>query len=139
MLQVQGRSDIFLYLEIIKKFLSIGPLCLGIFVGIYWMLVGSIITGIIAYFLNSYYTGKKLGYSSWMQLRDIAPSYGVAFAIAISVYFLKFLPFSYWVILPAQIAVGCIVFFAICQSTKMEEYVEVKAFAMNFQKKLKKC
>lgn len=138
MLQVQGRSDIFLYLEIIKKFLSIGPLCLGIFVGIYWMLVGSIVTGIIAYFLNSYYTGKKLKYSSWKQLRDIAPSYGLAFTIALSVFFMKYLPFSYWIILPAQIIVGCVVFLLICQSTKMEEYTELKSIASSYLKKLKK-
>lgn len=138
MLQVQGRSDIFLYLEIIKKFLSIVPLCLGIFVGIYWMLAGSIATGVIAYFLNSYYTGKKLNYSSWKQLKDVAPSYGVAFAIALAVYFMKYLPFSYWIILPAQIIVGCVVFFAICQSTKMEEYIELKAIVYSFLRKLKR-
>ena len=62
MLQVQGRTDIFLYLEISKKVLALGPICLGIFVSIYWMLVGTIVTGIIAFFLNSYYTGKRLGY-----------------------------------------------------------------------------
>ena len=138
MLQVQGRSDIFLYLEIIKKFLSIGPLCLGIFVGIYWMLAGSIAMGVIAYFLNSYYTGKKLNYSSWKQLKDVAPSYGVAFAIALAVYFMKYLPFSYWIILPVQIIVGCIVFFAICQSTKMEECIELKAIVYSFLRKLKR-
>ena len=30
MLQVQGRSDLFLVLEIIKKVIAIGPICLGI-------------------------------------------------------------------------------------------------------------
>ena len=75
MLQVQGRSDIFLILEVVKKIIAIGPICLGIFVDIYWMLVGSIVIGIISFFLNSYYTGKKLGYSSWQQLKDVAPSY----------------------------------------------------------------
>ena len=89
MLQVQGRSDIFLYLEIIKKVIAVVPISIGIFVGIYWMLVASIFTGIVSYFLNSYYTGKSLGYSSWKQLRDVAPSYGITFAIAVVVYFLK--------------------------------------------------
>ena len=74
MLQVQGRSDIFLYLEIIKKIISILPISLGIFVGIKAMLIATIFTGIIAYFLNSYYTGKELNYSSWMQINDIKHS-----------------------------------------------------------------
>ena len=126
MLQVQGRSDIFLYLEIIKKVISVFPLCLGIFVGIYWMLVGTIVTGIIAYFLNSYYTGKKLGYSSWMQLKDIAPSYGMACCIALSVYFLKYLPLDYWAILPMQCVVGFVVGYLLCRLTRNSEFEEVK-------------
>ena len=46
MLQVQGRSDLFLRLEIIKKCIAVIPLCLGIFVGIYWMLWGSLCAGL---------------------------------------------------------------------------------------------
>lgn len=138
MLKVQGRSDIFLYLEIIKKIIGIGPLCLGVFVGIYWMLVGSIFTGIIAYFLNSYYTGKKLGYSSWMQIKDVAPSYGLAFIIALSVYFIKYLPVSNWVILPLQILIGVLVFFFVCNRMKMQEYQELKGMVQSLTKRKKK-
>lgn len=126
MLQVQGRSDIFLYLEIIKKFNALFPICMGIFVGIYWMLVASIMMGFVAFFLNSYYTGKSLGYSSWHQLKDVAPSYGVAFVIAMAVYFLKYLPLSYWVILPMQIAVGAIVGIIVSELARLEEYIEIK-------------
>lgn len=137
MLQVQGRSDIFLYLEIVKKVIAIGPICLGIFVGIYWMLVGSIVTGIISFFLNSYYTGRSLGYSSWHQLRDVAPCYGVAFLMALSVYFLKYLPMNYWLILPLQVVVGATVMILVCESTKMEEYEEVKGIVKSAISKLK--
>lgn len=138
MLQVQGRSDIFLYLEIVKKIIAIGPLCIGIFFDIYWMLIASIITGFICFFLNSYYTGKKLGYSSWKQLKDIAPSYGIAFVIALSVYFLKFLPLSNWIILPIQILMGIFVFFVLCEITKLQEYIEVKNIALSAIKKIVK-
>lgn len=138
MLQVQGRSDIYLYLEIIKKILAIGPICLGIFVDIYWMLIGSVCTGIIAFFLNSYYSGRKLKYSSWMQIKDIAPSYGIAFTIAIAVYFFKYLPISNFVILPIQIAVGAGLFFLICEKTQREEYREVKSIAINYLSKIKR-
>jgi len=126
MLQVQGRSDIFLILEIIKKIIAIGPICLGIFVGIEWMLIGSIITGIISFFLNSYYTGKRLHYTSWMQLRDIAPSYAIAFAMALSVYFLKLLPLSYFVILPIQIVIGTCVGWLLCKIWNLSEYNDLK-------------
>ena len=135
MLQVQGRTDIFLYLEIVKKVIAICPICLGIFVDIYWMLIGSIITGIIAFFLNSYYTGRSLNYNSWMQLRDVAPSYGVAFVVGFSVFFIKFLPLNNWIILPIQLVVGIGVFFFINENVKLEEYEELKGIATsNFDK-----
>ena len=129
MLQVQSRSDIFLYIEIIKKFISIGPLCLGIFIGIRCMLISSILTGIISFFINSYYTGKKLNYSSWKQLQDIIPDYAIATTIALSVYFLKYLPLSYFIIFPLQIGIGIIVFFLICETTKIQEYFELKVIS----------
>lgn len=138
MLQVQGRTDIYLNIEIIKKVIAFGPILLGIFVNIYWMLIGTIITGIISFFLNSYYTGKRLGYSSWMQLRDIAPSYVVSLIIALSVFFIKYLPISNWIILPVQIVLGTIVFFVVSENSRLEEYLEVKGMAMSYIKRFKK-
>lgn len=126
MLKVQGRSDLFLGLDIIKRIISLAPLFVGAFVGIIPMLWVNIFVGIIGYFLNSYYSGRMLGYSSWMQLRDIAPSYALAIAIALSVWFLKYLPLSYWIVLPMQITVGAAVFFTFCKSFKMNEYKEIK-------------
>lgn len=122
MLKVQGRTDVFLYLEIAKKTILLIPLFVGAFIGIYWMLIASIATSIIAFFLNSYYSGKKLNYTSWMQLKDVAPSYRIAFFVSLSVYFLKYLPISYWIILPMQIVTGALAFLFICHVTKTEEY-----------------
>lgn len=125
MLQVQGRSDLFLGLEIIKKVIGLAPLFIGAFIGIFPMLYTSILTSIISYFLNSYFPGKLLGYTSWMQLRDIAPSFFISLTMAIVVYCLKFLPISNWFILPIQIAVGLIIFILMCKVSKIEEYKEV--------------
>ena len=111
--------------EIIKKIIGIIPLCIGIFIDIYWMLFASILIGFVSLYLNSWYTGKALSYTFWKQLRDIAPSFGIAFAIAISVYFFKYLPISNWLILPIQIVVGLVVCVAICRNSQLEEYNEV--------------
>ena len=138
MLQVQGRTDVFLYLEIVKKTILLIPLFIGAFINIYWMLVASIGTSIIAFFLNSYYTGKGLGYTSWMQLKDVAPSYGIAITVALSVYYIKYLPLSNWIILPIQLVVGAVVFFLVCEITKLPEYFELKGMAIHFLHKLNK-
>ncbi len=138
MLQVQGRSDVFLYLEIIKKAYGLIPVAIGIFFNIYWMLIALIGTGLISFFLNSYYTGKKLGYSSWKQLKDVTSSYIISFIVAFSVFFLKYLPISYWIILPLQILLGVIVFFVICEITKPSEYIEVKNIVLSAIRKIKR-
>ena len=136
MLQVLGRSDIFLYLEIIKKVIGIVPIIIGIFVDIYWMLIASILIGFVSLYLNSWYTGKALGYTFWKQLRDIAPSFGIAFAIALSVYFLKYLPISNWGILPIQIVIGSVVCILICRKSGLEEYYEVINMLKNMKNKI---
>lgn len=135
MLQVQGRSDLFLGLEIVKKIIGIAPLSVCIFYGILPMLYTSFLTTVIAYFLNSYYSGKFLSYSSWMQIKDIAPSYGLATLVALSVYFLKYLPLSYWIILPVQIVLGIVMLICVCHKTKMEEYEELKGMVEPYLKK----
>lgn len=135
MLKVQGRSDIFLYLEIVKKIIALIPISLGLFIGIYWMLVGSIFTGIVSFFLNSYYTGKKLGYSSFHQLRDVAPSYTLAIVISLSVYFLKYLPLSYWIVFPMQLLLGFFVVAFVFKLTNMEEIAEIRSLFLTYYRK----
>ena len=131
MLQVQGRSDLFLGLEIVKKVIGILPLYVCFTYGVLPMLYVNLITCIINYFLNSYFPGKLLGYSTWSQLKDVAPYYGIAFVIGLSVYFLKYLPLSYWIILPLQVLVGITVFWTICKIFKIAEFDEVKGMLIN--------
>lgn len=135
MLQVQGRSDLFLGLEIIKKTIAIGPLMIGAFMGIMPMLYAGILVSIISYFLNSYYSGKLLGYSSWMQIKDIAPSYGIGLFIAVAVYFLKYLSVSNWIVLSLQIVFGVIMFYSICSLTHNEQYKDVKTILLSYKER----
>lgn len=130
MLQVQGRSDLFLKLEIIKKIIAVGPILLGIFVDIYWMLGGSVVTGFIAYYLNAYYSGPFLNYSIKEQVKDILPSFGVALAMAIPVFVMSFIPMNSFILLPLQILAGVIITISICEMTKLPEYLEIKGIVM---------
>lgn len=138
MLQVQGRSDLFLGLEVIKKIVAIGPLFIGAFVGIMPMLYTNIFACVIYFFLNSYYSGKLIGYSSWMQLRDIARSYAVAIILALSVYGFKYIPISYWVILPIQLITGSIVLYFAAQLIAQKEYKEMKDLLSPYYHQLKR-
>ncbi len=135
MLQVQGRSDLFLKLEILKKIIAVAPLLLGIFVGIYWMLIGSFFSNIAAYYLNSYYSGNILDYGIKEQIKDILPSLCIAVIMAIVVFAVGFLPLTYYFLFPLQVVVGIIIFVIICENRKVLEYFEIKRMAMSAIKK----
>ena len=136
MLQVQGRSDLFLKLEIIKKIIAIGPLLLGIFVDIYLMLAGTLVTSLISYYLNAYYSGPFLNYSIMEQVKDILPSLGVALVMAVPISTISFIPMNPYILLPLQIVVGSIITISICEVIKLPEYFEIKGITMSIINKI---
>lgn len=138
MLQVQGRSDLFLRLEIIKKIIAVGPLLLGVFVSIYWMVGGSIFTGWIAYYLNAYYSGPLLNYSIRDQIKDILPSFVVALIMALPLLIISYLPVNPFILLPLQIIIGAIIAITICEKKKLPEYLELKGVIVPLIHKFKK-
>lgn len=130
-LQVKGRSDLFLKLEIIKKIIAVLPITLGIFFGIEFMLCGSVFTSFIAFFLNSYYSADLIGYPTLRQIRDVLPTFLVSLTVAGVMWGLSFLPLSYYVVLPLQIVVGLLLAFLIYERLKLPEYMEIRGMVLS--------
>ena len=127
MLNVVGRSDIYLKLEIIKKLLIIPTIVMGILFGIKIMLAGMILNNIIAYYLNSYWSGKFINYSTKEQVKDIAPSFLLAACMALIVYIIgHFLTTPYLLTLIVQVTAGAVFVFVICELTKMPDYMYLR-------------
>ena len=82
-LNVKGRSDLFLKLEVIKKALAVPVILAGVFMGIRAMLIGMIILSFVAYFINSYYSGRLVNYPVREQIADILPSFLLALAVPV--------------------------------------------------------
>lgn len=131
-LQVKGRSDIFLKLEIIKKTIAIIPIILGILYGIESMLWGSVLTSIVAYFLNSYYSAHLITYSTKEQIKDIAPTFIVSALIAFIMWTITLLNLSNYITLISQCFIGVIFATLIYEKLKLEEYLEVKQMILSF-------
>lgn len=136
-LQVEGRSDLYLRLEIIKKVIAVFPLLCGIFIGIYWMLLGSIITGVLAYFCNAYYSAPLLNYSFFQQIKDVLPSFCLAFCCLLPIYLLSFLPISGFIILPIQVLLSIILIYLVAERIQLEEYKEVKGLILKAYQSLR--
>ena len=140
MLQVEGRSDLFLKLEIIKKIIAIGPLMLGIFFDIESMLWGSVLIGFISYFLNGMYSGDLIGYGMLQQIKDVLPSFSIALVTA----FIAWLPAMLydlfgdkdWAtacchILIVQLFISVFVMITLQEICKLPEYIEIKSIIFN--------
>jgi hypothetical protein len=86
-LKVKGRSDLFLKLEILKKIIIIVAIGFSFKFGIYGLLYSGIIISIVAFFINTYYSGKFLNYNSWNQITDILPIILIAAIVGIIVFY----------------------------------------------------
>lgn len=126
MLQVQGRSDLFLKIEIYKKMVGVIPICMGIFINIYAMLIGSVFAGLFALYLNAYYSGPLLNYSLAKQLKDIIPSFSLSLILAVPIYFLSFLNINCIYVFILQIFITLILGYSVMETIKFPEYLEIK-------------
>jgi O-antigen/teichoic acid export membrane protein len=91
-LNVKGRSDLFLKLEIIKKAITTIGLLIALSFGIYGLLWLQFGISIFSFFINSYYSGKMINYPTKEQLTDVIPIFGLAGAMG-SLVFLFDIPF----------------------------------------------
>ncbi|MBC5864214.1 lipopolysaccharide biosynthesis protein [Flavobacterium turcicum] len=77
-LNVKGRSDLFLKLEIVKKILTVVIILISFQFGIYGLLYGSVVGSVLCFFINTHYSGRFLKYSAWEQTKDILPIIAVS-------------------------------------------------------------
>ncbi len=81
-LKIKGRSDLFLKLEVVKKTIGVLTILVTFQFGIIALLWGGVIVSAFSFFINSYYTGRFISYSSFEQLKDIIPLVFLAALVA---------------------------------------------------------
>lgn len=85
-LNVKGRSDLFLKLEVIKKALVIVVIVITIRFGIIGLIWGQLISSVFGFFINTHYSGGFINYGVWEQVQDILPIIGLAFLAGMFVF-----------------------------------------------------
>lgn len=110
LLQVKGRSDLFLKLEFWKKGVGIGVLCITIPLGLVAICIGSVITSLIALSINTYYTGKLIGFGFWKQMWDLFPTLLSSLGMGLIVYAVTLFFTPYWLKLIIGFLVGIVIY-----------------------------
>ena len=124
LLQVKGRSDLFLRLEIIKKAIITVAIFICVPFGIMGICIGSVCTSIICLAINTYYTGKLINVGFIRQMIDMTPTLLASLAMGAVVYF-AVMPFGSEVVkLAIGIPLGIVMYLAIAKVFRMPELQE---------------
>jgi len=73
LLQVKGRSDLFLKLEIYKKIMTTVTLLVTLPFGIEIMCYGQVLNSLLSLAINTYYTGQLINVGFFKQMKDLIP------------------------------------------------------------------
>ena len=111
LLQVKGRSDLFLRVEIVKKLFGVSVMLLAVSYGLEAMCWSLVAGSAFSLICNSWYNGRLYGIGLWRQLRNVGPVFiagGVAAAAACGA---ASAVGPYWLKLIAGLAAGAAVYF----------------------------
>ncbi|WP_297904428.1 lipopolysaccharide biosynthesis protein [uncultured Parabacteroides sp.] len=89
LLQVKGRSDLFLRLEVIKKGMMLLLLIIAIPFGIRAICIGAIVVSFLSWILNTYYTGKLIEVGFIKQITILMPVFGYTIVMGACMYFVQ--------------------------------------------------
>jgi O-antigen/teichoic acid export membrane protein len=84
---VKGRSDLFLRLEVIKKIIGISIIICAIYFGMYGLLFSQIILSFAGVYINTFYSGRMINYPLSEQLKDIMPMFGIGLITTMLLYY----------------------------------------------------
>jgi len=135
LLQVKGRSDIYLKLEITKKilFIMILVICLQFVGGVISLVWATVLNSFLALFLNMIFTKRLIQYSMKEQLCDILPSLAIASLAAIMTYIPSFFFHLHPLLMIAiQFTIGFTVYILLAKLFNLTELTTIKNLIVSF-------
>lgn len=125
-LKASGRSDLFLWTDLVKLPLIVLNMVITIPLGIQYVAIGSTIVTIICYFINAYYPGKIFGYGAFKQIRDCYKIVIAVIIMAIVTNSLSYIIHNNYVLLIVGGLLGCVSYLLAAYVLKIQELQEIK-------------
>lgn len=121
-IKAMGRSDMYLYLEVIKKVMGTILLLATMWFGVYAMAYSLLVESVLAQVINSWPNKKLLDYGYAEQLRDILPALLMTIAMGVCIFPFSLLSLPDIAVLFVQVAVGVLVYISGCMIFKIEAF-----------------
>ena len=131
LLQVKGRSDLFLKLEIWKKVIGIVIMCATIPFGLLAMCWGSVASNIIALVINTHYTGRLIGIGFFTQMKDLLPVILQSAAMGAAVWLISLALPPEWLKLVAGTLAGMAIYLLISRLSGSSDLRELLSLIKN--------
>lgn len=126
LLQVKGRSDLFLRLEIIKKIMGISILAFTLPQGLVVFCYGGIVSSMISLVINTYYTGKLINVGYFKQMGDLLPIFILCMAMFAAIHVTNSLISTMWLQIVCGGMVGLMIYWSGAYLFCFSELEEVK-------------
>ncbi len=129
-LNAVGRSDLFLKVDLSKLPLIIIALLITIPLGVKAIVIGHVVTSLIAFFFNAYMPGKLFGYGALEQIKGMFPVFIsttlMATGVLVSTYFVDILLIK----LIIGSITGLIIYIGVSYLLKSKELNELKSLLL---------
>lgn len=126
LLQVKGRTDLSLRLELIKKSLFTVAIIIAVRFGVMVLCVVDFFLTMISLGLNTYYTGKLINLGYFQQIKDMLPHLVLSVLMFVLVSFvIRWFPIA-WIQLVFGGIVGLAFYFAVAYFLRFNEFRELK-------------
>ncbi len=125
MLNANGRSDLFLKMDLLTFPITILALLITLQFGVKAIVIGQVICAPIHYIINTYAPGKLFGYNVFKQLKDILPYFFATLVLYVLSYGCVQLFYSPYLKLVCGAGVGVLGYFIVCLLMKVAELKEI--------------
>lgn len=126
-----GKSDLLLFIEIVKCLVDIVILFISMNFGVFAIAVGMLVGTISRTFICAFPAKKYYGYSYIEQIKDVIPNLLLNAAMGIGAYFVSVLPLNLYLIMILQIISGFVIYVGLSIVFKNNSFYYVKDMLMN--------
>lgn len=139
-LQVKGRSDLYLLLEIINKISLTILLVLAVWLelGVVGLIAAAILNTYLEFFVNSHFSKREVAYPAKEKVRDLLPIYLLSFGMGAVVWaFGRLLEMAIPIQLMLQISAGILFYIVSCRIANITELKTVYGLIRSILNKIK--
>ena len=121
LLQVKGRSDLFLRLDVIKMIIGFVAMIISLPFGLIYYVLSGVAVSLIALVLNTHYTGKLINVGFFNQMKDLTPTILLALTSFIASLSFVSLVDNLWIALIGGALIGGLIFLIGAKVFRFEE------------------